>query len=73
MIEKYNEFVIDELDEFNEDIETSKKRVKLLPMFTSTIEDVQIPDTFTLGEVIARFKPKVKQQNSKRKTNKGIF
>lgn len=72
MMEKYDEFVIDEMDEFYESLEFDKRKLKLLPKFKSTIEKVEIPDTFTLGEVKRKFKPIVRQQQ-KRITDNGIF
>lgn len=71
MIKKYEEFVIDEMDEFYESVEFDKRKLKLLPKFKSTIEKVEIPDNFALGEIKKKFKPIVRQH--KRKTDNGIF
>jgi hypothetical protein len=72
MIKKYDEFVIDETDEFYESLEFDKRKLKLLPKFKSTIEKAEILDNFTLGEIKKKFKPVVKQQK-KRITDNGIF
>jgi hypothetical protein len=69
MIKKYDEFIMDELDEFYKSVEYDKRKIRLLPRFKSDVKEASLKD-FKLGEIKRKFKPIVKQ---KTKTDKGIF
>lgn len=71
MIKKYDEFVMDELEEFYKSVEDDKLKIRLLPRFKSTVNEVTLGQ-FELGEVKKKFKPIVRQKQ-KTKTDKGIF
>lgn len=69
MIKKYDEFIMDELEEFYKSVEYDKRKIRLLPRFKSDVKEASLGN-FELGEVKRKFKPIVKQ---KTKTDKGIF
>ena len=71
MIKKYNEFVAEQFDDFYEDLETSKKKLKLFTKF-SRIETSDVNTNFILPKPKKKFQPKVKQYK-KNNNNKGIF
>jgi hypothetical protein len=71
MIKKYNEFVTEQFDDFYNDFENSKKKIKLFTKFDK-IELSKIDKTFSLPEPKRKFQPKIKSYK-KNNNNKGIF
>jgi len=73
MIKTFIEFVNEELETegFYEDLEDSKKRLKLIPKFKSEIKDSKIESSFTIGKPKKKFKPQVSVL--KKPNNKGMF
>ncbi len=71
MIKKYNEFVAEQFDDFYNDFENSKKKIKLFTKFDK-IELSKINKTFSLPEPKRKFQPKIKSYK-KNNNNKGIF
>lgn len=70
MIKKYNEFVVEQFEDFYNDLETSKKNLKLFTKFKK-IEAEEIETKFSLPQPKRKFQPKIKQY--KKTNNKGIF
>ena len=71
MIKKYNEFVVEQFEDFYNDLETSKKKLKLFTKFKK-IETDNVKSNFSLPQPKRKFQPKIK---SYRKINndKGVF
>jgi|10_taG_2_1085330.scaffolds.fasta_scaffold101259_3 hypothetical protein len=74
MIKTFIEFVNEqeELESFYDDIETNKKRLKLMPKFKSDVKKIKDRSTFSMGEPKKKFKPKTNILR-KPKKDKGIF
>ena len=71
MIKNYNNFVTEQFDDFYDDLETSKKKLKLFTKFKK-IETDEVKSNFSLPQPKKKFQPKIK--NYKRiNNNKGIF
>ena len=72
MIKNYDKFVTEQFDDFYQDFENSKKRLKLFTRFSKI--DVNSPgDTkFTLPQPKKKFQPKIKNYK-KTNNDKGIF
>ena len=71
MIKKYNEFVTEQFDDFYDDLETSKKKLKLFTKFKK-IETDNVKSNFSLPQPKRKFQPKIKSYK-KINNNKGIF
>ncbi len=74
MIKTFIEFVNEqeELESFYDDIETNKKRLKLMPKFKCDAENIKDMNTFSMGEPKKKFKPKANILRKPPK-DKGIF
>ena len=59
MIKKYNEFVTEQFDDFYDDLETSKKKLKLFTKFKK-IETDEVKSNFSLPQPKKKFQPKIK-------------
>lgn len=71
MIKNYNDFVTEQFDDFYEDFETSKKRLKLFTKFNKINVD-SLNSNFTLPEPKKKFQSKIKNYK-KTNNDKGIF
>jgi len=71
MIKKYNEFVAEQFEDFYNDLETSKKKLKLFTKFKK-IETDSVKSNFSLPQPKKKFQPKVKSYK-KINNDKGIF
>ncbi len=71
MIKNYNEFVTEQFDDFYDDLETSKKKIKLFTKFKK-IEADDVKTSFVLPQPKRKFQPKIKQYK-KTNNDKGIF
>ena len=73
MIKTFVEFVNEELETegFYDDLENSKKKLKLIPRFKSKLKDSKIESSFTMGKPKKKFKPKVSKM--KKPNDKGMF
>ena len=71
MIKKYNEFVVEQFEDFYNDLETSKKKLKLFTKFKK-IETDNVKSNFSLPQPKRKFQPKIKSYK-KINNDKGIF
>jgi len=71
MIKNYNDFVTEQFDDFYDDLETSKKKIKLFTKFKK-IEAEEVKTNFSLPQPKRKFQPKIKQYK-KTNNDKGIF
>ena len=71
MIKKYNEFVAEQFEDFYNDLETSKKKLKLFTKFKK-IETDSVKSNFSLPQPKKKFQPKVKSYK-KINNDKGVF
>jgi len=71
MIKNYNDFVTEQFDDFYDDLETSKKKLKLFTKFKK-IETDEVKSNFSLPQPKRKFQPKIKSYK-KIDNNKGIF
>ena len=71
MIKNYNDFVTEQFDDFYDDLETSKKKIKLFTKFKK-IEAEEVKTKFSLPKPKRKFQPKIKQYK-KTNNDKGIF
>lgn len=71
MIKNYNDFVTEQFDDFYDDLETSKKKLKLFTKFKK-IETDEVKSNFSLPQPKKKFQPKIKNYK-KINNNKGIF
>jgi len=71
MIKNYNDFVTEQFDDFYDDLETSKKKIKLFTKFKK-IEADEVETKFSLPQPKRKFQPKIKQYK-KTNNDKGIF
>ena len=71
MIKYYNNFVTEQFDDFYDDLETSKKKLKLFTKFKK-IETDEVKSNFSLPQPKKKFQPKIKNYK-KINNNKGIF
>jgi hypothetical protein len=71
MIKNYNNFVTEQFNDFYDDLETSKKRLKLFTKFKK-IEPSDVTTSFSLPQPKKKFQPKIKNYK-KSNNNKGIF
>ncbi len=71
MIKNYNNFVTEQFDDFYDDLETSKKKLKLFTKFKK-IEADEVKSNFSLPQPKKKFQPKIKNYK-KINNNKGIF
>jgi len=71
MIKNYNDFVTEQFDDFYDDLETSKKKLKLFTKFKK-IETDEVKSNFSLPQPKRKFQPKIKSYK-KINNNKGIF
>ena len=71
MIKNYNDFVTEQFDDFYDDLETSKKKLKLFTKFKK-IEAEKVKTKFSLPQPKRKFQPKIKQYK-KTNNDKGIF
>ena len=71
MIKKYNEFVVEQFEDFYNDLETSKKKLKLFTKFKK-IETDEVKSNFSLPQPKKKFQPKIRSYK-KINNNKGIF
>ena len=67
----YSNFVSEEVDNFYDDLETSKKRIKFFATFDKS-ELKQVKTSFSIPAPKKRFQPKVKGYK-KINNDKGIF
>ena len=70
-LKNYNNFVNEEVDDFYDDLETSKKRIKFFATFDKS-ELKQVKTSFSVPEPKKKFQPKVKGYK-KINNDKGIF
>jgi len=70
-LKNYNNFVNEEIDDFYNDLETSKKRIKFFAKFSKSDLD-KAKTNFSLPEPKKKFQPKIKSYK-KSNNNKGIF
>jgi|TARA_R110002072_G_scaffold79553_2_gene183461 hypothetical protein len=71
MIKKYNEFVVEQFEDFYNDLETSKKKLKLFTKFKK-IETDNVKSNFSLPQPKRKFQPKIKSYK-KINNDKGVF
>ena len=73
MIKTFVQFVneAEELEGFFDDLKDSEKKLKLIPKFKSDIKDDEINTSFTMGEPIKKFKPKITVMTKNK--DKGMF
>lgn len=71
MIKNYNDFVTEQFDDFYDDLETSKKKLKLFTKFKK-IETDEVKSNFSLPQPKKKFQPKIKSYKEI-SNNKGIF
>ena len=71
MIKKYNEFVVEQFEDFYNDLETSKKKLKLFTKFKK-IETDNVKSNFSLHQPKRKFQPKIKSYK-KINNDKGVF
>ena len=71
MIKKYDEFVVEQFEDFYNDLETSKKKLKLFTKFKK-IEADNVKSNFSLPQPKKKFQPKVKSYK-KINNDKGVF
>tara|TARA_Y100000385_G_scaffold232363_1_gene244802 strand:+ start:135 stop:350 length:216 start_codon:yes stop_codon:yes gene_type:complete len=71
MIKNYNDFVTEQFDDFYDDLETSKKKLKLFTKFKK-IETDEVKSNFSLPQPKKKFQPKIRSYK-KINNNKGIF
>ena len=71
MIKNYNDFVTEEFNDFYDDLEISKKKLKLFTKFKK-IETSEVKSNFSLPQPKKKFQPKIKQYK-KINNDKGIF
>lgn len=71
MIKNYNDFVTEQFNDFYDDLETSKKKLKLFTKFKK-IETDEVKSNFSLPQPKKKFQPKIKNYK-KINNNKGIF
>jgi len=71
MIKNYNNFVTEQFDDFYDDLETSKKKLKLFTKFKK-IEAEEVKTSFSLPQPKKKFQPKIKNYK-KINNDKGIF
>ena len=71
MIKKYNEFVVEQFEDFYNDLETSKKKLKLFTKFKK-IETDEVKSNFSLPQPKRKFQPKIKSYK-KINNDKGVF
>ena len=71
MIKKYNEFVVEQFEDFYNDLETSKKKLKLFTKFKK-IETDNVKSNFSLPQPKRKFQPKNKSYK-KINNDKGVF
>jgi len=70
-LKNYNNFVNEEVDDFYDDLETSKKRIKFFATFSKS-ELSKVETKFSITEPKKKFQPKVKGFK-KINNDKGIF
>ena len=72
-IKTFIEFVneAEELEGFYDDLRDSEKKLKLMPKFKTDLKKEEITTSFSMGEPIKKFKPKITIM--KKKNNKGMF
>jgi len=71
MIKNYNDFVTEQFNDFYDDLEISKKKIKLFTKFKK-IEAERVKSNFSLPQPKKKFQPKIKQYK-KINNDKGIF
>ena len=71
MIKNYNDFVTEQFDDFYDDLETSKKKLKLFTKFKK-IETDNVKSNFSLPQPKRKFQPKIKSYK-KINNDKGVF
>jgi hypothetical protein len=71
MIKNYDKFVTEQFDDFYEDFENSKKKIKLFTKFTK-INPESVDTNFTIPQPKKKFQPKIKNYK-KNNNDKGIF
>ena len=71
MIKNYNNFVTEQFDDFYDDLETSKKKLKLFTKFKK-IEADEVKSNFSLPQPKRKFQPKIKSYK-KINNDKGVF
>ena len=71
MIKNYSNFVTEQFDDFYDDLETSKKKLKLFTKFKK-IEAEEVKTSFSLPQPKKKFQPKIRSYK-KINNNKGIF
>tara|TARA_R110000772_G_scaffold168556_1_gene280320 strand:+ start:75 stop:293 length:219 start_codon:yes stop_codon:yes gene_type:complete len=70
-IQKYNNFVSEEIDDFYKDLENGSKKLRLFSNFSKSVLG-EVRTSFSIPEPKKRFQPKVKGYK-KINNNKGIF
>jgi len=70
-MQKYNNFVSDEIDDFYKDLEEGSKKLRLFSKFTKSVLG-EVKTNFSIPEPKKKFQPKVKGYK-KVNNNKGIF
>jgi len=70
-LKNYISFVNEEIDDFYNDLETSKKRLKFFAKFDKSDLD-EVKTNFSLPKPKKKFQPKIKGYK-KSNNNKGIF
>lgn len=71
MIKNYSDFVTEQFDDFYDDLEISKKNLKLFTKFDK-IELKEVNTNFSLPQPKRKFQPKIKRY-IKTNNDKGIF
>jgi len=70
-IQKYNNFVSEEIDDFYKDLEEGSKKLRLFSKFSKSVLG-EVKTSFTIPEPKKKFQPKVKGYK-KINNDKGIF
>ena len=71
MIKNYNDFVTEQFNDFYDDLEISKKKIKLFTKFKK-IETDNVKSNFSLPQPKRKFQPKIKSYK-KINNDKGVF
>jgi len=70
-MQKYNNFVSEEIDDFYKDLEEGSKKLRLFSKFSKSVLG-EVKTTFSISEPKKKFQPKVKGYK-KINNDKGIF
>lgn len=73
MIKKYNTFVNEELKNFYNDLEDSKRNLKFFSKFKSDIGNIELSESFNLGKPKKKFRSKIISHKKLGNNENGIF